>query len=234
MLNDLFNSKVTMQYTRAVLPQHEDRRSAWWIIARIAQSLDVEILPPHLDIDTTTDDDVLDLVGGADALEALRDADPPWLVGPSPVHGWVNSRLPAGRWDLAPAALVAQLGTLEPPAPLVLTPRRQPKRFNGRAIRQGDEPEVLLHPKDAADAGVVDGDLVEVSSDAGSLHVRARVTDATRAGTASIAHGWADCNVNVLVSGRLLDPLTGMPRMSGTAVTVRPAVGAKVHTATDD
>jgi hypothetical protein len=49
------------------------------------------------------------------------------------------------------------------------------------------------------------------------------VTEATRAGSVSIAHGWADCNVNVLISSRVLDPLTGMPRMSGTAVSVRRA-----------
>ena len=138
----------------------------------------------------------------------------------------MNGRLPAGKWDLAPEPLVAQLATLEEPAHLVLTPRRQPKRFNGRSIREGDHPEVLLHPTDAAEAAVADGDLVEVASDAGRLLIRARVTDATRAGTASIAHGWADCNVNVLISASVLDPLTGMPRMSGTAVSVRPASGS--------
>jgi hypothetical protein len=37
----------------------------------------------------------------------------------------------------------------------------------------------------------------------------------------SITHGWADANVNRLISSRDLDPLTGMPRMSGTAVTIR-------------
>jgi anaerobic selenocysteine-containing dehydrogenase len=222
ILNDLFNSRVAMQYTAAVLPQHEGRCSAWWILGRIGRSLGVEILPPPLDLETASDDDVLDVVGGTEALHALREADPPWLEAPSPVHGWVDARLPRGRWDLAPRDLVTQLGMLEPPAALVVTPRRQPKRLNGRAIREGDRPEVLLHPDDAALAGVVDGDVVEVTSDAGSLRVQARVTEATRAGTASIAHGWADCNVNVLISSRRLDPLTGMPRMSGTAVTVRP------------
>jgi anaerobic selenocysteine-containing dehydrogenase len=134
--------------------------------------------------------------------------------------------LPDRRWNVAPDALVAQLATLEPPAPLVLTPRRQPKRFNGRTIREGDHAEALLHPKDAAAWQITDGDLVDVSSSVGSLRLRARVTDATSVGTVSIPHGWADCNVNVLVSSRLLDPLTGMPRSSGTAVSVRPVATA--------
>jgi anaerobic selenocysteine-containing dehydrogenase len=222
-LNDLFNSKLMLQYTRAVLEQHEERRSAWWILARIGRSLGVEVLPPGIDADTTTDDDVLDLVAGAETLAALRGADPSWLVAPAPEPGWLSGKLPDQRWNVAPAPLVAQLDALEAPASLVLTPRRQPKRFNGRAIRDGDEAEVLLHPNDASDVGVVDGDLVEVSSSVGSLRIRARLTDATTAGSVSIPHGWADCNVNVLVSSQVLDPLTGMPRQSGTPVSIRKA-----------
>jgi len=38
----------------------------------------------------------------------------------------------------------------------------------------------------------------------------------------SISHGWVDGNVNLLISSRDLDPLTGMPRSSGTAVSLRP------------
>jgi anaerobic selenocysteine-containing dehydrogenase len=229
MLNDLFSSRRMMQYTRAVLPRSEGRRSAWWILAKIGEALGVEVLPAGLDADQASDDDILDLVGGADALASLRAAGQPWLEGPSPVTGWLHQRLPSGRWNLAPDALVAQMATLEAPAPLVLTPRRQPKRFNGRTIRAGDRAEVLLHPQDAAGAGVADGDLVEVSSEAGVLVLRARVTDSTRPGAASIAHGWPDCNVNTLVSSRVLDPLTGMPRMSGTAVSVRPAGAPPQH-----
>jgi anaerobic selenocysteine-containing dehydrogenase len=222
LLNDLFNSKLTLQYTHAVLEQREGRRSAWWILARLGRALGVDVLPPSVDPDTATDDDVLDLIGGAETLRTLRTADPPWSEAPMPASGWLTEKLPDRRWNVAPDALVAQLATLQAPASLVLTPRRQPKRFNGRTIRDGDDPEALLHPHDAAAANVVDGELVEVSSNAGSLRLRARVTDATSAGTVSIPHGWADCNVNVLVSSRVLDPLTGMPRFSGTAVSVRP------------
>ena len=114
------------------------------------------------------------------------------------------------------------LPTLDSPPPLVLTPRRQPKRLNGLAIRDGDRPDLLLHPMDAAEAGVADGDLVEVTSEAGAIVTRASVSDATCPGTASLPHGWADVNVNVLVSSTRLEPLTGMPHQSGTAVTVRP------------
>jgi anaerobic selenocysteine-containing dehydrogenase len=221
LLNDLYNSTRMMQYTDAVLPPHPGRRSGWWVLARIAGSLGVSVLPDGLDPDTTDDATVLDCVAGAETMAALRGADPPWLTAPSPVHDWVGPRLPDAPWDLAPTPLVDQLAALDDPPPLVLIPRRMPKRFNGRPLDTDDRPEVLVHPDDAAAAEVADGDLVEVTTDTGSLVVAARLTDSLRPGVVSITHGWADANVNRLISSRDLDPLTGMPRMSGTAVTLR-------------
>ena len=79
---------------------------------------------------------------------------------------------------------------------------------------------MLVHPEDAALAGIADGDVVEVTSAAGSLRLVATVTDAIRPGAVSIAHGWADVNVNALIDSETVDPLTGMPVMSGTPVTI--------------
>jgi anaerobic selenocysteine-containing dehydrogenase len=221
MLNDLFFGARLMQYTAPVLPTHPNRRSGWWIIERIARSMGVDILPAHLDGDTATDEAILDAVAGEAVMDALRHADTHWLVDDSPVFGWVDERLPNGSWDLAPERLVGLLPALDAPAPLVVTPRRQPKRFNGVDVRGGDRPDVLLHPDDAAGAGVADGDLVEVTSAAGTLVTRAVVSEATSRGAASLAHGWPEVNVNLLVSSTLLDPTTGMPHQSGTAVSVR-------------
>lgn len=226
LLNDLFNPVVSATYTPAVLARHPGRRSPWWIVERIGRTLGVDVLPDGVDADTATDDDILALAVGADALDELRGGDRPWATRPSPVFGWTEPRLPLGAWDLAPPALVDQLATLAAPPSLVVTPRRQPKRMNTQSMREGDRPEVLLHPDDAAAAGVADGDLVDVTSATGSLRLVARVTDATRPGAASIPHGWADCNVNVLVSAHDVDPLTGMPRSSGTAVAVHAVVPA--------
>ena len=52
------------------------------------------------------------------------------------------------------------------------------------------------------------------------VDMAARVTETMRPGVVSISHGWAEANVNLLISSRDLDPLTGMPRSSGTAVSL--------------
>lgn len=225
MLNDLFNPIVATQYTDAVLPPADGRRSAWWILSQIGRALGVDVLPEGLDLDTATDHDVLDRAAGASAT-ALRHAVDPWGVAPMPDHGWVDQRLPIGRWDLAPAPLVAQLATMVAPPPLVLTPRRQPKRMNGQTLRGGDVAEVLVHPSDAEAAGIRHGELVDVVSDVGSVRLSASVTESTRPGAVSMAHGWSEANVNTLIDSRALDPLTGMPLLSGTPVAIRPVVDA--------
>ncbi len=93
LLNDLYNSERMMQYTAAVLPRHDDRRAGWWVLAQIGRSLGVDVLPDGADPDALDDDAVLDLVGGAGTLQALRAADPPWLRAESPVYEWVLPRL---------------------------------------------------------------------------------------------------------------------------------------------
>jgi len=220
LLNDLYNSERMMQYSPAVLPQHQDRRAGWWVLAQIGASLGIDVLPDGVDRDTVDDDAVLDLVAGAGIVDALRAADPPWLTAESPVYDWVLPRLTDAPWDLAPAPLVDQLAAMTDPPALTLIPRRMPKRFNGRDLGT-DRPEVLVHPDDARAAGIGTNDVVEVASETGRLRIAARVTDAIPRGVVSISHGWADANVNVLISSRDLDPLTGMPRSSGTSVSLQ-------------
>jgi anaerobic selenocysteine-containing dehydrogenase len=188
------------------------------VLAQLGAALGIDVLPDGVDPDTVDDDTVLDHVGGTATLTALRAADPPWLTAESPVYDWVLPRLPDA-WDLAPSALVDQLAEMAAPPALTLIPRRMPKRFNGRDLGD-DVPEVLVHPDDARAAGISDGDLVEVTSGTGRVRVAARITDSIAPGAVSISHGWADANVNRLISSDDLDPLTGMPRSSGTAVVL--------------
>ena len=82
--------------------------------------------------------------------------------------------------------------------------------------------QIWLNPADAANAGVRAGEWVAVKSATGSLVGRAHVTDEIRAGAISIPHGFAEPCVNQLVSALEVDPLTGMPHMSGTALALEP------------
>jgi anaerobic selenocysteine-containing dehydrogenase len=139
----------------------------------------------------------------------------------------VFPRLPAGTWQLAPGRLVAQLAEHRAvPAGaadgLVLIPRRVVKRMNWQVFRDGDVPDVLIHPDDADATGVADGDQVEIVTATGALTLLARVTDAVVPGAVSIVHGFGDANVNAILDRHALDPLSGMARLSAVPVEVRP------------
>ncbi|MFF5499521.1 molybdopterin oxidoreductase family protein [Streptomyces aquilus] len=81
-----------------------------------------------------------------------------------------------------------------------------------------------IHPEDAAGLGLVDGQAVGVKGAGGSVTAPVEITDTVRRGVVSLPHGWGHdrpgtrmshaaqdpgVNVNQLLDGRLLDPLSG-------------------------
>lgn len=97
-----------------------------------------------------------------------------------------------------------------------------------------------IHPKDAADAGVADGQACRVRSAYGAIEVPAMLTDEVREGTVAIPHGWGHdagesgwttanraggANVNLLASTDPddLERLAGMAVLNGVPVRVEPA-----------
>lgn len=95
--------------------------------------------------------------------------------------------------------------------------------------------ELEVHPKDAADLGISDGDRVRVRSAYGSVETTVRRSDALREGVLLMAHGWGSrifdpmggappesygANRNLLVGGEHVDPLSGTPAMFSTYVAV--------------
>ncbi|MFD7616986.1 molybdopterin dinucleotide binding domain-containing protein [Streptomyces sp. NPDC059802] len=95
-----------------------------------------------------------------------------------------------------------------------------------------------VHPTDAARLGLVDGGPATVASDGGAVTAPAEITDGVRPGVVSLPHGWGHhrpgtrlsvaavrpgVNVNQLLDGTRLDPLSGTAVLNGFPVTVTPA-----------
>ena len=230
--SDCLAPTLAAQYTPAVVPVGADRRPAWWPLAALAERLGASILPEGLSLDSATDDDLLRLRvrpsarATFDELKAASTA----LVDDDRSLGWVERNiLPDGRWNLAPEPLLAQLEHVAEPAPLVLIPHRLWRRVNsyGRdlpSVLQREPANILVHPADAAAAGVVDGGEVVVESAFGRLTAVVKVDGGIRRGAVAIPHGLADPNVSTLLSAtENVDLLTGMPTYSGVPVTLRAA-----------
>ncbi|MDX2501049.1 MAG: molybdopterin-dependent oxidoreductase, partial [Deltaproteobacteria bacterium] len=82
--------------------------------------------------------------------------------------------------------------------------------------------EVEIHPADAADLGIKDGEKVRVVSDLGELVIRAAVKQAAelRQGVVEIYHGWEDWRVNFLTHDDINDPISGFPLLKAVAVRI--------------
>ncbi|MDN0195974.1 molybdopterin oxidoreductase family protein [Streptomyces sp. S.PNR 29] len=95
-----------------------------------------------------------------------------------------------------------------------------------------------IHPEDAERLGVRDGAAVRVKGAGGEVTAPAEVTDGVRPGVVSLPHGWGHdrpgtrlshastdpgVNVNQLLDGSLLDPLSGNAVLNGVPVDVAPA-----------
>jgi anaerobic selenocysteine-containing dehydrogenase len=213
-----------MQSTAAMVPPVADRRPTWWVLGQLARRLGLDLFG-GADPDTLTDE--LYLRG---ILEhSPLDADQVFAAGARgfdlPVeYGWVHeTMLPDGHWQLAPEVLLDRLAAHHEPGPgLLLVPGRDMAWSN--SVRYGpddDRARARLHPDDAADAGVRDGDVASVVSEHGTLDVTVVVDERVRAGVVSLGHGRHGQSPGCLTSSVAdVDPLTTMPRASAVPVRI--------------
>jgi anaerobic selenocysteine-containing dehydrogenase len=88
-----------------------------------------------------------------------------------------------------------------------------------RSLRR--DAAVDLNPVDARRFGIADGDMVELSTPYGSIQVKANVTELAGSGVAHMYHDYAEADVNTLLSGDYLDPISGFPGYKASLCAVR-------------
>jgi anaerobic selenocysteine-containing dehydrogenase len=94
-------------------------------------------------------------------------------------------------------------------------------------MRGRDRCTLLIHPDDAARAGITDGRPAQVSTSEGALTVLAEVSDEVMPGVVSLPHGWghgldgtqlSTANVHPGVNSNLLNPIDVIDVPSNTHV----------------
>jgi anaerobic selenocysteine-containing dehydrogenase len=215
---------VAAQHTPAIVDSVGDRRSSWWVLAELGRRLGHQLA--ETSGEQATDDAMVAAItmGARVPFDEIVDSGSAQVSHEIPAP-WVDRHVERlGGWRLAPRLLVDRLAVLTEPAPLVLTPRRQRSQLNSQLEYLGEPCEVLIHPEDAATAGVVDAHPVTVRSASGQLAGIAKVDASIRRGAVSIPHGHPKAaNVNRLTDHNDIDPITGMAHYSGVPVSVHPA-----------
>jgi anaerobic selenocysteine-containing dehydrogenase len=165
-------------------------------------------------------------------------------------------RTVSGTVELAPAPIAADVPRLRAAVAagatgsgLVLIGRRHLRSNNSwmhnvPALTGGSNRcTVQVHPEDAARLGLSEGGLARIKGEGGEVTAPVEVTDALRPGVVSLPHGWGHdragtrmaaagrepgANVNQLLDGSRLDPLSGTAVLNGFPVRLEAvqAVGA--------
>ncbi|QIB46695.1 molybdopterin oxidoreductase family protein [Streptomyces aureoverticillatus] len=190
-----------------------------------------------------------------DGLSLQRLLDHPHGIDLGPLAPRIPQLLKtrSGRVELLPEPIAEDLPRLaaaldaDPTAGLVLVGRRHLRSNNSwmhnvPALMGGSNRCTLhVHPDDAARLGLDGGQHARVSAAGGEIAVPVEITDAVRPGVVSLPHGWghdrpgtrlsvaaADpgANVNQLLDGTLLDPLSGTAVLNGFEVSLAPLPAA--------
>ncbi|MDK1475697.1 molybdopterin oxidoreductase family protein [Streptomyces sp. 549] len=159
---------------------------------------------------------------------------------------------PSGTVELCPSAIAADVPRLraslaDRDEAVVLVGRRHLRSNNSwlhnvPALRGGSNRCTLqVHPGDAARYGLADGEPARISSAGGSVEAVVECSDTMPPGVVSLPHGWGHTrpgtrmsvaavepgvNVNQLLDGSLLDPLSGTAVLNGFPVRVEPVAAA--------
>jgi anaerobic selenocysteine-containing dehydrogenase len=88
-----------------------------------------------------------------------------------------------------------------------------------RSLRR--DATVDLNPADARRYGIATGDTVELSTPKGSITVKANVSELAREGVAHMFHDYPEADVNTLLSGDYLDPISGFPGYKASLCSVK-------------
>lgn len=211
-------------------------------------------LSPKLVVDlllrSGKDGDWFGLRRGGLSVAALRREPHGRVLAPHIKTGTMRSRIKGGRVNLADPRIAEALRRLvdepdpDPDYPYRLIGRREIRTHNSwmHNTPKHRDPKrrqrALVNPKDAAELGITEGDLVRIVSVTGEGEVPASLSEDVGPGTVAVPHGWGHrdagwrtanaaggTNVNAIYSPRAqdLEPLSGMSHMSGVPVRLEAA-----------
>lgn len=184
-------------------------------------------------------------------LQTFKDKPDGLLLGHARVQGAAAITTPSGKIEMAHPHIVGDLPRLEADMALqdkrlMLVSRRHLGSMNSwmhnidKLVRGKDRCTLQIHPGDADDADLSNGDRVRVESASGAVEARVEITGDIRPGIVCLPHGWGHCearsklrvasrhggaNINVLSPGPLVDEASGNAVLNGIPVTVAKIAG---------
>ena len=225
------NTERRVQRVRQVIPPRGDSKPDWWITSQIAKAMGEEgfdFLSPAEIMDEINR--VSPIYGGI-TYERIEEKGLQWPCrdkkdpGTQFLHKGKFSR---GKGKFVPLAYKPSAEIADKTYPLILTTDRSLYHFHTvmtRRVEGLDELEkeelIKMHPSDAEQFGVEDGQWVEISSRRGKVKARAQVTDICQPGMVSMTFHFVESPTNE-ITNPALDPIAKIPETKVSAVKITP------------
>lgn len=238
------NTDRRVQRVRKAIKPRGQSRPDWQIICDLAKRIETR-LNGHETVNWgyTHPSEILDEVGSVvpeyagvtyARIEERGLQTPVWEEDHPGTPFLFSNTFPRGRGKFHLLEYVPSVELPDDEYPLILTTGRVLEHWHGGTMTRHSKldqlnPEALveLNPADAALMGIVDGQIVRVSSRRGSIVLRAMVTGKTTAGVIFIPFHFSEAAANLLTIDAL-DPQAKIPEYKACAVNIKPARAAEL------
>jgi formate dehydrogenase major subunit len=224
------NTERRVQRVRPAIQPVGDSKPDWWIVCQIAKRMGAK------GFDFTDPREIMAEIAsvtpsyGGMSFERLENGGLQWPC-PNPEHPGTPflhaEKFARGKGHFVPLEYKLPAELPDDKYPLTLTTDRSLYHFHTSTMSRRvkgldalDGQELLrIHPDDAANLEIADGDLLHVSSRRGKIKVRAKITDTCPTGVVSLTFHFAEAPTNVLTNAAL-DPVAKIPETKVCAVRV--------------
>ncbi len=224
------NTERRVQRVRKAIEPTGDAKSDWWITSQIAQRMGAK----GFDYENASQimEEIASLTPsyGGISYSRLEEGGLQWPC-PTEDHPGTpilhTKQFTRGKGHFVPLEYKPSMELPDDEYPLILTTGRNLYHFHtGTMTRKVKglndllgEGLVDINPKDAADLGIADGEMVKVTSRRGEIAAKAKVTEVSPEGVVFMNFHFAESPVNVLTNPAL-DPVAKIPEYKVCAVRV--------------
>lgn len=219
-----------VQRVRKAVPPPGKARQDWEIICDMATRTG---LPMHFDDPSEIMMEIASVtpIYGGMSFDRIDEVGLQWPCPDEEHPGTVflhEGEFKRGKGKFHPTPFVVARETPDAEYPLLLTTGRYLYHFHTRTMTGRSEGleelcppvPVEVHPDDAAQHGIADGKMVEVSSRRGTIQARAKLTNRSPKGTVFIAFHFREGAANTLTIDAL-DPISKIPEFKVCAVRLK-------------
>lgn len=227
------NTERRVQLVRPALPPLDRARPDWQIITNLANRLGAEW---HYDSPSAVFDEMAGLTPqyGGMSHARLQEGGLQWPCPTSDHPGTPIlhvGKFARGKGLFSPVAFRPPVEETDAEYPFILSTGRILYHWHGGTLSRrspgldtiAPEAEVEIHPDDAAQLGIDDGELTQVSSRRGQVIAAAKLTRRSPPGTVFMTFHYAEAAANLLTTDAV-DPTAKIPEYKVCAVKVQKAV----------